>query len=426
MERQFFKKFFCATLLVTTVIVSSPRRPAAAADLPPINKTYTQNKDYQGYLKFFEEVYKTVEKNYYHPVTPRDFMKFIYIFNTKIYAQLKLAGKSQKYIKWRSAAHLIDALKADDDIFSKFFPPKDAKRFEKEVLGKKIDLGIDGALTSEGFVVLRVEPRSDAHEKGLREKDRILTIDGQQTITLSQEKITELLTPLEGQTVRLVYYDRRQEKEFTIDVISKEYFRQETFLVPVDVPGVFCIQIRQFNRATGEDMTEFISSILEKDARGLIIDLRGNPGGPPLAAREISAFFLPPHEEFAYFQKKNRPRARLDVPEIPAELRYHGPIAILVNEKSGSASELFAGIMQRRGRAVLIGQNTAGQVFLKSMFHFSDGSMVLLVTARGHHPDGAVFSFDGVTPNVPRDDQEELIHFAAEYLVARPSALSSL
>ncbi|MCK5601370.1 hypothetical protein KAR91_05870, partial [Candidatus Pacearchaeota archaeon] len=153
--------------------------------------------------------------------------------------------------------------------------------------------------------------------------------------------------------------------------------------------------------------------------RGLILDLRGNPGGPPLATREISAFFLKGGDDFAFFQKKGHPKALLDVPKIPGELHYDGPMVILINEKSGSASELFSGILQRKGRAVLMGQNSAGQVFLKSMFHFSDDSMALLITGRGHHPDGAVFSFNGLTPDriIAKDEEIDIIDYAAAYFV---------
>ena len=150
----------------------------------------------------------------------------------------------------------------------------------------------------------------------------------------------------------------------------------------------------------------------------LILDLRGNPGGPPLAAREISSFFLTPTREFAYFEIKNKPKALLTVPTIASEHRYNGPVAILVNEKSGSASELFSGVMQKNNRATLLGTPTAGQVFLKSMFYFADDSMVLLVTGRGHYPDGSVFSFNGVQPNYVFDPQEpNLVNYAAKYLL---------
>jgi C-terminal processing protease CtpA/Prc len=77
-----------------------------------------------------------------------------------------------------------------------------------------------------------------------------------------------------------------------------------------------------------------------------------------------------------------------------------------------------------RGRAVVMGENTAGQVFLKSMFPFEDDSMVVLVTARGHYPDGRVFSFDGITPDNPVDPRrDDLPEYAARLIKHPPKGL---
>jgi len=388
----------------------------------PLKKTSSKNRDasYQVYLDFFEEVYQKMDENYYHPVIREDFNKFLYKFDTKIYAQLKGSGKSSDFVRWRSAAFLVDDLKAEDDIFSAFFPPKPAKKYEQKVLGKRIDLGIEGQKIDEGYLVLRVQIRADAYDQGLREKDVILSVDGKDLALLTEEEINTLLTPLEGEEVALQYVAYQDRQRHAIKVVSREYFKQFVFMIPVDVPDVYCLKIERFNRMTAEDITRYMTYILQQEKSSLIIDLRGNPGGPPLAAREISAFFLPPNQEFAYFQRKNKPKASLFVPRIPPTYHYKGDMVILVDEKSGSASELFSGILQKRGRATIMGTNTAGQVFLKHMFPFEDDSMLLLVIARGHHPDGSVFSFDGVPPDKRVEDADiDLVNYAAQYLTLK-------
>lgn len=396
----------------------SPNQPSVVQSSPALAMTH------EDYLKFFEKVYETMDKNYYYPVSRQAYERFIVKFDKKIYSKLKTTGKSADFIKWRSAAYLVEAMKSPEDIFSAFMPPKFAEKYEKEALGKRIDLGIDGKLTSDGYLVNKVEIRSDAFEKGLREKDIIDKIDGQPVLALTDQKIADLLTPLENAKVVLEYRDNLKNQKHTIESVSKEYFKQLVFMVPVDVPGVYCMKIEHFNRMTGEDMTRLMDEILAYGDTSLIIDLRGNPGGPPLAAQEISGFFLTPKEEFTHFRWKNRRPAKLDVPQIPEKYQYRGDIAILVNEKSGSASELFSGIMQWRKRAVVIGTNTAGQVFLKSMFNFDDKSMLLLVTARGHRPDGEVFSFDGVVPDIVKgQDENDLVNYAARYLVEQKTKI---
>ena len=184
------------------------------------------------------------------------------------------------------------------------------------------------------------------------------------------------------------------------------------------------LRVEKINQEAATALDEEVHKLArEKNVQGLILDLRGNPGGPPLAAQEISGFFLNPGEEFAYFQKKGQPKASLDVPVVPEQYRYTGPLVILVDKGSGSSSELFSGVLQRRKRAVLMGTNTAGQVMLKSMFNFKDGSMVLLVTSRGHFPDGNTFSFQGLTPDYyVSKNQEKSILKAAAFELLKMSA----
>lgn len=387
-----------------------------------------KDPDYQEAVQYFVEVFKTMQQNYYQAVEPDDLKKFIYLFNIRIFPELKVTQKSSTYMKWRSSAYLVEMLRAEDDIFSMFFPPKDAEKYETTVLGKRIDLGIDGELTDEGFRVTWVEPRSDAYEKGLRVQDIIYQIGERKITGLSLEDVMMLLTPMEGETVTLRYIESQTRRKKKIALISKEYFKQLAFMTPtgMEEKGIFCIQIQRFNRTTAEDITSYIKKIESHQGEtSLIIDLRGNPGGPPLAAREISGFFLEPGEEFAYFQRRGYPPSNLDVPELPEGYHYRGDMVILIDKQSGSASELFSGVLQKRGRAELMGENSAGQVFLKSMFFLSDQSMVLLVTARGHHPDGTVFSFDGLTPDVAVADGEKadgLIRYAAQYLLDKRAA----
>ncbi len=426
------KNFFWGRLssgfyLLASLLVCSCQTQAAIVKDKSLNGKDSvpknENQDYKEYIDFFEKVYKTMEENYYQPVVREAFNKFVDKFNDRIYAQLKETGKTSNFIKWRSAAFLVDDLKDPEDTFSALYPPKPAQEYEKKVLGKKIDLGIEGKLLAKGYVVTNIEPRSDAYQKGLRLRDIIFTIDRKNINQFTEDQIKDLLMPLENTKVELGYVAFGSQEEQTISILSQEYFKQSVFLVPVKVPGVFCLQIKTFNRKTSEDMFNLLSLVERQGASSLILDLRGNPGGPPLAAREISSFFLSPGEDFAYFQKKGQPKALLSVPQIPQKYHYDGPIAILVDKQSGSASELFSGVLQDKGRAILIGTNTAGKVLLKSMFNFEDESMLLLVTARGHYPNGNVFSFNGLVPNQRMEDPNvNLIDFAAIYLTAQKHA----
>ncbi|OGX21765.1 MAG: hypothetical protein A2Y04_01740 [Omnitrophica WOR_2 bacterium GWC2_45_7] len=404
----------CALFLILAfcLTLSSCAHTSAVKSSPKIT--------YQSYIDFFEKVYKTMEDNYYQPVSRDVYEGFIQKFTTKIYGELKDQGKSIDFIRWRSSASLMDNLKSPEDIFSAFYPPEPAKEYEQTALGKRVDLGVEGKLTPEGYLIALVEPRSDAYQQGLRDNDILLRIDQSNIKDLDEQEINELLNPLENAAVSIHFWDAEEGGEKNIQVVSKEYFKQTVFMMPINIPSIYGLEIRRFNRMTAEDLFRFLKFFKENGVvRGLILDLRNNPGGPPLAAREIASFFLPGGEDFAYFQKKGQPKSMLDVPNLPEEFRVKCPMVILVNKESGSASELFSGVLQRRGRAILMGTNSAGQVMLKSMFPMNDQSMMLLVTARGHHPDGGVFSFDGLTPDrfVSDGEQDKILEYATKYLV---------
>jgi C-terminal processing protease CtpA/Prc len=290
--------------------------------------------DYQEYMIYFQKVFKTMRENYYETVRQEDFDRFVNAFNTKIYAQLKNEKKSSDYVRWRSAAFLVDFLKTQEDIFSALYPPKPAQEYAKEALGERVDLGIDGQKKDGGFFVTHVEPRSDAYTQGLREEDIIIKIGSADVTGLDQKAIEEKLNPLKGTKVAILYLSREDRNKKFIDAVSKEYYKQTVFLRDVSIPGVFCLEIPKFNRMTAEDLLRFLNYVKERNPIGLILDLRGNPGGPPLAAREISAFFLKGGDQFAYFQKKGQDKAELDVPEIP--------LSLLTNRTTGP-SYLYSG-----------------------------------------------------------------------------------
>lgn len=390
--------------------------PQVTAETP----TLADDPAYQQYIDFFEEVFQTMEDNYYQPPNRQVYDRFIEQFNTKIYSQLKASNKSEDFVRWRSAALMIEALKTDEDIFSAFYPPEPAKEYEETVLGVGVDLGLEGTQTEQGFQITMIEPRCDAYQKGLRLNDVIVSINEENITALEQAQVEELLKPMQDTKTLIAFLEAQtqERKEITVETIS--FFKQMVFPMTIKVPYIYGLEIRRFNRKTAEDIFRFLQFFREQGPmKGLVIDLRGNPGGPPLAAREIASFFLPAGEDFAFFQKKGQPKALLDVPEIPQQYKYDGPIVILVDKKSGSASELFSGVLQRRRRAVLMGENSAGQVMLKSMFHFDDDSMVLLITSRGFHPDGMPFSFNGLTPDRRYDDikEEDIVDYATKYLV---------
>ena len=123
---------FCMTIIVGFWGCTSSVEKKTMENIPPasaspaFNENFLGNEDYKGYLEFFQEVYKTFSENYYHPVSTDKLKKFLYVFNTRIYPKFKLGGASDRFIKWRSSAYLVEASRSPDDILSAFYPPVEA------------------------------------------------------------------------------------------------------------------------------------------------------------------------------------------------------------------------------------------------------------------------------------------------------------
>ncbi len=416
--------YACASFFFGMAILSCAATRVFAADAAAKpssvpSKAPTSSRD--TYLAYFEEVYQLMKDNYYFDVRRSDLERFIKIFDEKIYPSILLEGKSGDYVRWRSAAYLVDALKQPDDIFTRFLPPKPAQQFVKEVYGKKVDLGIEGHAVDKGYLVDFIEPRSDAYAKGLREQDLIVRLDGVNVVGLEEVKVKDKLNPLEGARVKVDYISAMTHAACFIEAVSREYFKQTVFIKPTGVPDIYCLQVQKFNQGTPEDFSRLVGSFVAQRPRGLILDLRGNPGGPPLAARAIAAFFLPNGEPLVYFEGRTRPRADLDIPVLPPGYHIDWPMVVLVDKSTGSAAELFSGVLQDRKRALVFGEATAGQVLLKSLYDLSDGSTMAMVNARGHFPDGRPFPFDGVHPNelFTPEQKDQAVSLAAKYLLLR-------
>jgi len=339
-----------------------------------------------------------MDREYYQPVSPEKYEKFVATYKAKVLSRLKDRKNVVKEIKHLGAGLMVNKLKDPNDIFSSFIPPREAKEFKEKALGYSQGIGIEGALIDTGYLIDRVELRSDSYKKGIRPGDIIISVGGRNIIGLSEEEFKTAMFPPLGAVVSLEILFRDTQEITQVDVKVIEFFNETLSSVPTGIPGMFYVKINQFNKKTGEDMKLLLSYFMRQNMNKLVIDLRGNAGGPPLAAREIASMFLKPNVDLFYFQRKNRPRAILKT--FYSNIRYTGRIAILIDKGSGSASELFAGTLRERERAIIIGsERSAGKTLLKSMFHFEDKSMLLLVTSLAYLYNGDTYDTKGIEPD---------------------------
>lgn len=301
---------------------------------------------------------------------------------------------------------MVTRLRDEEDTFTNFIPPKEAEKYKEEIYSYESAIGIEGVKMNDVFVINHVEIRSPAYKEGIRVNDILLAIENIGIAELSEEEISALLRPPLEHELHLVVAKVEDQELKEYRITSEEYFTEALFKIPTPVEGVLYLKIDAFNKKTEEDLRRNLISYGLDNIRFLILDVRDNPGGPPLAVRSIASIFIGPGQNLFYYKKKNVPEFGLVSPE--EDLFYTGPMAVVVNEKSGSASELLAGTLQEYNRAVIAGKsNTAGFAFLKGVSDFEDGSALAMITGWAYLFTGEELGKEGIRPDIIIPDEIE-------------------
>jgi len=410
MKKNKLRFIFSLTACICIMGASSVSAPALGIKETAKQQTKTEDPDYfQPYLNLLRDVYEKMNESYFIPVSEQTYRSYVQRYKESVLRRLPAHTARVDAVAYRGAGLLVYALRAPYDTFTNFIPPQKTEEYKQEVYGYGQDIGITGSLTTKGFLIDHVEIRSDSYEQGIRDNDIIMRIEGRDVLALNEEEIAMLLAPQLGSSVSLAVFSRRQNKTIDYTILSKEYFKETVKNIPTNVKDIYCLKVERFNQKTSDDIKDYLREFKTQTIKGLVLDLRDNPGGPPLAVHELSGIFLPAQSKLFYYKKKNIDEFGLIAPS--SEVSYDGPLIILVNKKSGSASELLAATFQAYQRALVMGKEpTAGQAFLKSKFDFEDGSMLVMITGFAYLFNGVQLGLDGVQPNItiPEDVDQVL------------------
>jgi carboxyl-terminal processing protease len=151
--------------------------------------------------------------------------------------------------------------------------------------------------------------------------------------------------------------------------------------------GIGYIRVASFEAKTGKDFAAAIEKLGGNGLPGLVVDLRNNSGGVFTSALEMAALFLPPAARITSIRGRAKKEEPIEVPANP-EKTYRFPVAVLVNEKTASASEVFCAALQDHGRAKIVGASTYGKGLVQSVFPVSGGNGLALTTAYYYTPKG--------------------------------------
>ena len=307
---------------------------------------------------------------------------------------------SSAYAEAKEASYyaLIDSL---GDPYSEYLSKEDLKALRESMSGSYFGIGVTIYYNAEtGYVTVASEPfqGSPAAAAGIRADDMLIGVDDIQVTKDTMDEAVHYMRTPRQETIHVTWL--RDGKQMSADILPSDVLIKSVEAGRYE--DIAYIRLTSFDENTLEEFTEALRAIPADSTRGLILDLRDNPGGLLETAVDISDLVLP--EGIVVYTKDkqgNRQDYRSD-----ADF-YDIPMVVLVNGGSASASEITAGALKATGRATLVGTTTFGKGIVQGVYPLSDGSAVKLTTARYFTPDDVCIHGTGIEPDTVVDLPED-------------------
>ena len=298
----------------------------------------------------------------------------------------------------RAVYGAIDGMLRTLDPHSKFLEPKAFKSLREDQTGSYAGLGIQvQSLFGKVTIVSRPFPDSPAEKAGLRVGDMITHVNGASTQGLAVEEVVSKLRGIAGTQVHITISRPGEEKPFELDIIRqtlKKYTINFSYMIR---PNVGYIKIDSFAETTGKELQEALRKMDPTKLEGLVLDLRGNPGGLLQEAIKVGEAFLQQDELIL----KTGGQTRDSVQDFRSKARNRDPkypLVVLVDQNSASASEIVSGAIQDHDRGLIVGETTFGKGLVQSVYTLRNNAGVdsglLLTTQKWYTPSGRLIQRD--------------------------------
>ena len=329
-----------------------------------------------------------------------------------------------------SEAQLIDGLKhglaeSTRDPYTVYFTPNEAKEFNDELNNSFSGIGAQlGQDSDKNIEIIAPIEGLPADKAGLKAKDIIAEINGESTSGMSVDEAVSKIRGKAGTQVKLqIVRDRAEQLDFTIT-------RQDINLPSVKSKildgNVGYLQVTTFANDTTELAKKAAQDFKAKNVRGIILDLRNDPGGLLDQAINVSSLWLDPGDKI--LDEKQGNKVVDSDAAIGGDILNDIPTVVLINGGSASASEITAGALRDNKAAYIIGEKSYGKGVVQRLINFQDGSQLKVTVASWYRPNGQNINKKGITPDktVKISDEEAKagtdtqLQAAQAYLAARP------
>jgi len=299
----------------------------------------------------------------------------------------------------------VNGMLSSLDPHSSYLSPKEFKELQEETSGHFGGVGIEVAVREGMLTVVAPIAGTPACLQGIKAGDQLVKINDAPVSELTLNEAASLLRGKVGEKVTLTVSRDSQQLDFTL---TRAVISQHSVTAAELAPGFHHIQISTFQNATAVDFKKALSEAAKKKPlKGLILDLRNNPGGLLDQAVLVADLLL---EQGLIVSVKGREQEQSQpFAAEPGDGKYSGPLAVLVNEGSASASEIVAGALQDHKRALIIGAKTFGKGSVQTVVPLPGEAGLRLTTARYYTPSGRSIQETGISPDltVPFEEPEK-------------------
>lgn len=288
-------------------------------------------------------------------------------------------------------------LKATGDPYSNFFSPEDSKAFSEEIGGSFEGIGAELGMKDNVLTVIAPLDGSPAQKAGLRAGDKILKINGKLSTDMGIDDAVASIRGKKGTEVTLtILHDGDTD---TTDVkITRDTIEVKSVKLEFRDNDIAYIKLTKFGENTGKEFNDAASQIIAKNSKGIILDLRNNPGGLLDKAVEIASKFIPKDKVVVSEEDSSGKKESLST--LGGDKLGSIPLVVLINEGSASASEILAGALRDDLGTTLVGQKSFGKGSVQELMDLPGGSSVKITIAKWLTPNGDYIMEKGIEPGV--------------------------
>ncbi|PMP69844.1 MAG: peptidase S41 [Calditerrivibrio nitroreducens] len=321
------------------------------------------------YLEIFSDAFDIVERKYVEPI------------DTKKLIQGAIKG-----------------MLSELDPHSNYMDEKAFENFKTEIKGEFGGLGITIGIKDKILTIIAPIEDTPAYRAGLKAGDKIIKIDGKPTSNITIDEAVNKLRGTPGTSVTITILRSSMPKPFDVTLV-REIIKVKTVKF-MEKDDIGYLRLTQFNESASSELSEALDKLKKDGVKGLILDLRNNPGGLLDEAVNVASMFIKPGKTVVFTKERNEKNNMYLKSKNMRVSEYELPMVVLINGGSASASEIVSGALQDYKRAVIMGTTSFGKASVQTTFNLSDGSAIKLTTAKYYTPSGRSIQGVGIKPDI--------------------------